>query len=405
MSRRLLVHAARIVDGRGGPRGPGAILLEGGRLVAAGTPSAVGRPADAEVLEVPDAVVMPALVNAHCHLDLTDVRIPAYDGDFTAWIDQVRRQRPVEAAAVAAAVRRGVGLCRDGGTALVGDIAGSGSLEPARELAGTGMAGVSFLEVIGIGRGEPAALDALAAFAGLEGSSGALRLGVSPHAPYSCGLAVYRAAAGLDLPVATHLAETREELRFVSDAEGPLADFIHRLGLWDDSIGARHVHPVEYLAEVLAAAPVLAAHLNHIEDRHLPLLAECRTTVAYCPRASAYFGHPPHRYRAMIEAGVNVALGTDGFMCLDTPDRVSALDEMRLLYRRDGTDPVTLLRMATVAGAVGLGLEPGLVTLEPGPILGLIAAPFDRASAWDPVRQVLMRDDPPRWIAGPFPTA
>ncbi|MHC4219974.1 MAG: amidohydrolase family protein, partial [Planctomycetota bacterium] len=219
---------------------------------------------------------------------------------------------------------------------------------------------------------------------------------------YSCGPAVYEAAARLGLPLATHLAETPQELQFVATADGPLAEFLHRLGLWDSSIEARHAHPVDYLAGVLATAPVLAAHVNYAEPQHFARLAEWRTTVAYCPRASVYFGHPPHPYRVMIDAGVNVALGTDGFMCLDTPDRISILDEMRLLYRRDGTNPATLLHMATAAGATGLGYEAGLVTLEPGPILGLIAAPFDSSSSWDPLRQVLMRDDPPRWVAGPF---
>ncbi|MHC4128678.1 MAG: amidohydrolase family protein [Planctomycetota bacterium] len=345
---------------------------------------------------------MPALVNAHCHLDLTDVGPLTFDGDFVGWIDQVRRRRPAEGEAVAAAVRRGIGLCRAGGTAIVGDIAGAGSLEPCRELAAAAMAGVSFLEVIGIGRGEAPALEALAGMPAPGRPAGALRLGISPHAPYSCGPAVYRAAAGLGLPMATHLAETPQELQFVDAAEGPLADFLRNLGLWDDRIAAHHVHPVDHLAEVLAARPVLAAHLNYIEQRHLSLLAAWNATVAYCPRSSAYFGHPPHRYRTMLDAGVNVALGTDGFMCLDTPDRISVLDEMRLLYRRDGTDPVTLLRMATVGGAKGLGFDPGPVTLEPGPTIGLIAAPFDPGSTWDPLRQVLTRDDPPRWIAGPF---
>ncbi|MHC4141637.1 MAG: amidohydrolase family protein [Planctomycetota bacterium] len=402
MSRPLLIHAARIVDGRGGPRGPGAVLLDGGRIVAAGTPAAVGRPADAELLDVPDAVVMPALVNAHCHLDLTDLGMPDFNGDFVAWIDAVRCRRPTQAEAVAAAVRRGIGLCRDGGTGLVGDIAGGASAQPAHEMAAAALGGVSFLEVIGIGRAEPAALEAVARIPVSCPAEGPVRVGVSPHAPYSCGPAVYRAAADLGLPLSTHLAETPEELQFVETAEGPLADFLDRLGLLDESTGAARSHPIDHVAEVLATRPVLAAHVNYVDERHLALLAGWRTTVAYCPRASAYFGRPPHRYRAMIDAGINVALGTDGFMCLDTPVRISVLDEMRLLYRRDGTDPATLLRMATTAGAEGLGFEPGLVTLEPGSVIGLIAAPFDRMSAWDPLRQVLTRDDSPHWIAGPF---
>jgi cytosine/adenosine deaminase-related metal-dependent hydrolase len=401
MSRRLLIHAGRVVDAGArpkDPKGPGAVLLAGDRVVAAGRPAAVGRPADVEVLNLPGTVLMPALVNAHAHLDLTDVGPTPYDGDFTAWIDGVRRERPSDEAAVAAAVRRGIGLSRAGGTGLVGDIAGAGSIVPGRELAAGGLAGVSYREVIGIGRSQPGAMEALRQMAAEAGP----RLGVSPHAPYSCSPGVYRAAAGLGLPLATHLAESPEELEFVDSAEGPLAAFLKRLGLWDESIGPRHAHPVDAVAEILAAAPVVAAHVNYAEERHLALLAECRTTVAYCPRAAAYFKRPPHRYRAMIDAGVNVALGTDGFMCLDTPDRISVLDEMRLLYHRDGTAPATLLGMATVAGATALGFEPGLVTLDPGPIVGLIGAPYDETSSWDPLRQVLMRHDPPSWIAGPF---
>ncbi|MEE8509310.1 MAG: hypothetical protein V3T07_09620, partial [Myxococcota bacterium] len=100
---------------------------------------------------------------------------------------------------------------------------------------------------------------------------------------------------------------------------------------------------------------------------------------------------------------VNVALGTDGLICLDTPDRISVLDEMRLLYRRDGTDPAVLLRMGTVAGAVGLGFDPALVTLAPGPTAGLLALPIDRGRDVDPLCQIMERDDPPQWVLGPVP--
>jgi 5-methylthioadenosine/S-adenosylhomocysteine deaminase len=144
--------------------------------------------------------------------------------------------------------------------------------------------------------------------------------------------------------------------------------------------------------------PVAAAHVNYVTHEQVRLLAAARTTVVFCPRAAAYFGHRSHDYRRMIQAGVNVALGTDGLPCLDRADRLSVLDDMRLLHRRDDADPVVLLRMATTAGAVGLGLEPDLVTLAPGPVAGLIAFPYDAADPVDPFRQVLQRDDAPQWV-------
>jgi cytosine/adenosine deaminase-related metal-dependent hydrolase len=206
--------------------------------------------------------------------------------------------------------------------------------------------------------------------------------------------------------MATHLAETREELEFVASAAGPLAEMIKRIGAWDDSITANGKHPVDHLADVLRETPCNAAHLNYVDDAHLQQLASWPITVTYCPRASAYFGHPhnggaPHRYRDMLELGINVALGTDSVLCLDTPDRLSVLDEMRMLHRRDGVDPITLLRMATINGAVALGFDPTLVSLAPGSTAGLLAVSIDRQSPRDPLRQALLSDLPPRWVHGP----
>ena len=104
----------------------------------------------------------------------------------------------------------------------------------------------------------------------------------------------------------------------------------------------------------------------------------------------------------MLEFGVNVALGTDGLPCLDTPDRISVLDDMRFLYQRDSADPIALLRMATVAGASALGFDESLFTLAPGPTAGLLLVDTDRDDARDPLTQVLQGDHAPQWIAGPF---
>ena len=116
------------------------------------------------------------------------------------------------------------------------------------------------------------------------------------------------------------------------------------------------------------------------------------TSIAYCPRASAYFRHVDHAYSRMIREGINVTLGTDSILCLDeiADERLSILDEMSLLYRRDRTDPGTLIALATINGARALGFDPSLVTLEPGPTLGLLAVPFDAGDQTaSPIEQVL----------------
>jgi cytosine/adenosine deaminase-related metal-dependent hydrolase len=183
---------------------------------------------------------------------------------------------------------------------------------------------------------------------------------------------------------------------------------LENMGVWDHSITGSGKHPIDHLAEALSCAAVIAAHVNYAEEHHLDLLAKWGTTVAYCPRASEYFGHPQngaadHRYRDMLARGINVALGTDSLVCLQTPERLSVLDDMRRLYSRDHTDPATLIRMGTINGASALGFDAQLVQLASGRTAGIIALPFDVSLDRDPVEQVLLNDAAPRWIVGPAP--
>jgi cytosine/adenosine deaminase-related metal-dependent hydrolase len=379
--------------------------VQGGRIASAGT----DEPKRAEILDAAGLVVLPALVNAHCHLDLSHLGSrSAPRADFVHWLEGVRDGRAAGATAIEASVDQGIALCRAGGSGAVGDIAGARSALPLARMRAAGLRGVSFVELIELRRSGGEAAAAVKEFAaGPEAARGSeqARLGISPHAPYTCPMEVFQAAAELDLPLATHLAESPEEIEFVRDGGGDIGRFFDRLGVSSRLTGGIGRHPIDLLAAVLRRRPWIAVHVNRAEEAHLRLLAEAGTSVVYCPRATEYFGHDrhgAHRYREMIGLGVNVALGTDGLPCLDTADRISVLDEMRLLYRRDRTVPELLLRMATTAGARALGLDTGLFTFRPGPIAGLIGVPFDPGDSRDPLEQILLRDDPPAWVAGPF---
>ncbi|MHC4428722.1 MAG: amidohydrolase family protein [Planctomycetota bacterium] len=405
--RKQLILAAEVADARFRAR-PGALLLAGSRVLAAGPPASIGRPADAEVIEMPAAVVFPGLVNAHTHLDLSHIGPLPFAPPFADWLAEVTGRRAADEGAVADAVAHGIALARAGGTAIAGDIAGqvggSPSLLPGRVMGEAGLAGVSYVEFFGIGRRQEHAVRRMReAAAAAKRETTPVRFGISPHAPYSCGPDVYAAAAELGLPLATHLAESLEEIEFVSRGSGPMADMLRTLGALDEPHPGSGLHPIDHLAGPLSAAVFLCAHVNYLEDRHIDLLAACHARVVYCPRSSAYFGHPapdhaPHAYCRMLDVGLEVCLGTDSIVCLDTPDRISVLDEMRLLHARDGTDPRTLLAMATVAGARSLGFDPDLVTFAPGPVAGVIAVPCDEGVA-DPLRSALGRHDAPTWIS------
>jgi aminodeoxyfutalosine deaminase len=319
-----------------------------------------------------NCVLIPGLVNAHTHLDLTHIGPRPHDPavGFVPWIDMIRRERRSDPAAIAASVRRGVELLRAGGTVAVGDIAGAVGGKPSRlavdALASTGMPGVSFIEYFGLLTPYRELVALLRAVA--EPVDGPLRVGLQPHAPYTVSLPGYTVAiesanvAGF--PMSTHLAESPEERELIVHARGPLRDLLTAVlgdpSGWIDQFALAR-SPIAHALRLPWPPDQprgLAVHVNDCDDEDLRLLAERRAIVVYCPRSSAYFGADrhfgPHRYRDMLAAGIPVALGTDSIVNLPpeaanpVQGGISILDEMRLLHRRDGTDFTDLLAMGTI---------------------------------------------------------
>lgn len=419
--RRLLLAAAAI-DARSAAL-PGAVLVAGERVVAAGSPESIGRPADAVVARLPDAVLLPALVNAHAHLDLTHLGPRRFDparDSFADWLAAIRRERATDAAAIAASVARGVALSRAGGTGIVGDVAGAGGEAARRALAESGLRGVSFRESFGTGGGVAAACAALEEVEAAESRSGRatgrVRVGHAPHAPYSVAAALLEATLATGRPTMMHVAETPEEVRLLADGAGPLAAMLARFGAEPSDAAGCGLHPIDWALARRgatgrdAAHPFTLVHLNAMRREHPERLAAAGVAVAWCPRASRYFGHPrdgeaPHGFAALLEAGVPVALGTDSIVGIGRADRISVLDEMRHARAAAGADPASLLAMATVHGATALGLDPGLVTFAGGAGAGVIAVPLPRTeSAPRDARAALdaiLRDDAaPSWVLG-----
>jgi cytosine/adenosine deaminase-related metal-dependent hydrolase len=366
------------------------------------------------------SVLLPGLVNAHTHLDLTHIgprpglvkTVPGMPADFRAFTDLVRAQRLEVEPAIEASVRAGAWNLLAGGVVAVGDIAGAPrgrpQSAPARALASSGLSGVSFIEFFAMGRLAdlaqsqiPPVLDALATQ--LAGST--IRAGLSPHAPYTVPPAMYRWAWNLarerNLALCSHAAETHEEARFIARGDGSFADFLREVKAWDDALIApgpdaigQGRSPVEHLASTWLdharerAQAVSLVHLNQLSDADIDRLAGLNIVAIYCPRASAYFhadeSFGPHRYRDLISAGVPVAAGSDSIINLsphaDGSASLSTLEDLRLLRARDGTDPATLLAMATTMGARALGLDPSRFELREGqPLAGLASVEIDES--------------------------
>ena len=403
-------HAAAICDADGLDARPGAIAISQGRIVAAGhvndLPRWVAR--EGRRVDLPDRLLLPAMVNGHAHLDLTHLGPRPYVGNFVDWLAQVMQGRPGDDAAIAASVQRGVELSRQAGVEWVGDVANSPAAIRTRQDAG--LAGVSYLECFGLGKRQDQRiedlrrqLDSLEFETPVAGHVRGTLLGISPHAPTTAGPRIFEEATRLSenhaYRLCTHAAETPEEIEFLAAGTGPWRDHLERLGVLDEDFQPPGRHPLDYLEDELRRGRWLLAHCNYVADDHIDLLKRTGTSVVYCPVASDYFGHPlkgGHRYRDMLEAGVNVCLGTDSIVCqspgADQP--MSILAQMRHLYRRDRCDPRMLLSMATTRGALALDLAEREVTLRTKAPATFCSIPIDPDDETHPLIQALLTDAP-----------
>jgi cytosine/adenosine deaminase-related metal-dependent hydrolase len=351
----------------------GTITLEADRIVAVEPRGS--RRAD---LDLGDAALLPGLVNAHTHLDLTGLRGQCPPGrDLPSWLRTViaarRRHSPAD---VDRDVRQGLAECVRHGTTLVGDVSSSGASLPA--LRDAPLRAVVFRELLGLTeqRAAQAWADAEHWLARVEASA-TCRPGLSPHAPYSVRASLFELAAERarrdGLAVSIHLAESRDELDLLRQRSGPFVPFLNELGVWDpDGLVSGYD---EILRLNQRVTPLLLAHGTYLDPR-AKLLA--RTKVVYCPRTHAAFGHRPHPFREMLRHRVRVALGTDSLA--SNPD-LSVWNEVRYLRERYPDIPARkLLRMATLSGAEALGWELETGSLEPGKSADLLVLPLTQTT-------------------------
>ncbi len=395
------------VDGAGLHCAPAAVVLRHGVVQAVGAPEHIGSVAGAAVRHLPGTVLMPPFANAHAHLDLsriTGLQQVMREQGFWAWLDRVRTGRPNDEAGLRDAVARGIELSRAGGVAWVGDIAGRQSMASFESLASSPMEGVSYIEVFGLcGERQRQAVEFLRSLQ--PRSKGGVRLGVSPHAPYSAGPRTYEAALALDMPFSSHVAESPEEVAFTERLEGPLMEFARSMGALCPGQACEGMHPLPWFLQRLPAArhqPVSIAHVNEVEPGMLDRLAESGAVVLYCPRSNAYFGRPGpegalHRWREMLGAGVRVALCTDGLPSLDREDRITPLDDARLLWRRGDVHAELLLEMISLEGLAAMGIPADEAVLGAGARHGLLG--FEVAEPARGFEAVLACDAAPTWVS------
>ncbi len=357
------------------PISDGAVLVdERGRIAAVGPNGAVPTPDGAVRREFLAAALVPGLVNCHTHLELTHLAGRNSERDFSRWIRTVRALK--DATTPEEFVRSAERGVQDGWAAGVTCMADTGSTgAPLEVLARLGGRGIYYQEVFGPDPAKCAAsmqelrraLDRLRPFA-----SSSLRLGVSPHAPYTVSEPLYRAVADFTrreaLPLAVHLAESREESELVRDGSGPFAEALRTRGV---PVTAHGCSPVEYLVQlgvVQRGTACLCIHCVQADQRDVALLRDAGASIAHCPRSNRSHAHGTAPLAAFRRAGLRVGLGTDSVLSVGDSSLLAEAAAAGL----EGEDA---LRMLTLEGARALGLEDEIGSLEVGKQADLAVLP------------------------------
>lgn len=359
----------------------GWVAIDRGRIAAAGRAGAsLPMRDEAPLLDLGAFAILPALVNAHVHLELSWLHglVPRAEC-FTDWVRAMLRLRmestPGEGVVVAA-VDAAIARMRDSGTGVVGDISNSlVSVEPLRRSA---LEGVVFHEVLRLAAASAdEVLDqALRAQEG-RGVTGRFPVSLAPHAPYSVSPRLFqglRAAQSRTpfLPSSVHVSESPEEVELLHTGQGPWRRVLEQLGAWDPGWTPPGCTPVQYLDQMrVLDARLLAVHAVQCRDDDLERLRSRGTTVVTCPRSNRYVGVGDPPVSRFYRSGVAVAVGTDSLASNDDLNLFAELAALRQLA--PDVPAAALLRSATRQGACALGLEATAGTIEPGKPARLIA--------------------------------
>jgi 5-methylthioadenosine/S-adenosylhomocysteine deaminase len=373
------------------PIANGAVAVQGDRITFAG--AAADAPTG-HVVDLGDAALLPGLVNVHTHLELTPLRHLLEGLDFAQWIrtlTQLRRTELSDPADVQVGARIGIaeGLLR--GITTYADTSDTGA-PVMQALTDMGVRGVVYKEVFG-----PDPTQCAHALVALREAvrelrtlaSDRVRVGVSPHAPYSVSKALFGAVAQFaiaeQLPMAVHLAESAFEEQLVTQGEGPYADNWRSRNI--DPLHARARSSVALLHEAgaLRAKPLII-HGVRMDAADIALLAESGCTVAHGPVSNARFGHGIAPLQEMLAAGLRVGIGTDS---VASNNRMDVLDESRVAHlmactRTQSWQALPAARAlwhATAGGAAALRLWDSLGTLAAGAPADLCAFPLDGLAA------------------------
>ena len=363
----------------GGPIDDGAVVLESDKIADVGRFGDVKRRHSGDVLDLGEQILLPGLINAHCHLDYTALRgkIPPQPS-FADWIRAINSHKAtLNEADYVNSIAAGLAEAQSFGTTTLLNLEAFPGLLP--QLRRPRLRVWWCAEIIDLR--QPADAEGIAEnlrgwFDSHPDWLGGYGLG--PHAPYTASLHLYSDAAQIaqrhDIPFTTHLAESAEEMQAFRDGTGPLFDFLYGIG---HPLAARaRQTPLSFLLCNRAIdGRWIIAHLNELDAGDFNLLRNApKFQIAHCPRSHSFFGHTTFEHKRLRTLGFNICVGTDS---LASNTSLSLFAELRELLREDPwLSPKEAVATVTVNAANAIGQRRSLGRIRVGYLADLIALPI-----------------------------
>lgn len=378
---KKILRARLVLTGDGNAIDDAGVEIAGNRIVDVGPMRELRQRSAGPVTDLGEVLLMPGLINAHCHLDFTCMRGAILSGtSFSAWVRRINDlKRTLTDSEYLQSIADGFAELQRHGTTTVFNIESFPEL--MMRLPPPPIRTWWFYELMDIRNRlhtEEVVAGALTFFEERPGWTGGF--GLAPHAPFTTSPDLYRAARDCSLkygmPMTTHLAESDEEFEMFANGSGRMFDFL--AGLGRDMSDAGRGSPVAHLLRrnLLARGSILA-HMNQLAPTDDELLAAHagEFSIVHCPNCHAYFDRPDFPYERLRRLGFEISLGTDS---LASNRELNLFSEMRTFARNfPGVSPGEILRMVTANPAAAIGLPAQLGKLSPGAFADLIAIPFN----------------------------
>ncbi|HJT80021.1 MAG TPA: amidohydrolase family protein [Chthoniobacterales bacterium] len=391
----MIVRARTVVTMDGPPIENGAIVTSDKHIAKVGTFDEIKKHCTGEIIDLGERILLPGLINAHCHLDYTMLRGKiSRPKSFADWIRAINAEKEnLSADDYVESINAGYSEARQFGTTTIANFTAFPELiARVRPLLRTWW----FPELIDLrdpSQSEPLVDRALGSLQHTES------WGLAPHAPFTASPNLFQRCEQIvrkaDALISTHLAESNEEMQMSLDRRGSLHDFLLSLGV--DLFESDGVTPVEHILRSAGALDDrwLLVHLNALLDRDLELLGAIpdKPQVIHCPRSHAYFGHPPFEFVKLRQSGFNICLATDS---LASNADLSLFEEMRAFQRiHPEIEPREIMEMITVRPARALRAERSLGRIADNAYADLIA--IDHTKHRDVFENILAHHGPVSW--------